>query len=126
MDAEEQLRAVLNKLRDYCVSLEALDEHRTFNVVIEPDDASALDPDVRRQWVDIPNIYTEDDLQSREQVSNDVKIWSVKAGALAFEVWYKSARTTLPPSPHIPSQLQASNGSTISSPSDIYGTFPSS
>ena len=126
VDAEEQLRAVLSKLRNYCVSLEALDEYRTFNMVIEPDDASALDPDVRRQWVDMPNIYTEDDLQSREQVSNDVKIWSVKSGVLAFEVWYKSARKTLLPSSYIPSQLQASNGSTISSPSDVYGTFPSS
>jgi len=125
VDAEEQLRAVLSKLIYYCISLEALDEHRTFNTVIEPDDASALDPDVRRQWVDIPNIYTEDDLQSREQVSNDVKIWSVKAGALAFEVWYKSARTKTPPSSHTPSQLQASEGPIMSSPSDIYGTFPS-
>jgi hypothetical protein len=51
VDADQQLRAVLSKLRDYCVSLEALDEHRTFNSVIEPDDALALDPDVRRQWV---------------------------------------------------------------------------
>jgi mitotic spindle assembly checkpoint protein MAD2B len=125
VDAEEQLRAVLSKLKDHCVSLEALEEQRTFNTVIETDDASALDPDVRRQWDDVPNIHTEDDLQSGEQISNDVKIWSVKAGVLAFEVWYKSARTASPPSSHTPSQLQASEGSIISSPSDTYGTFPS-
>jgi len=81
VDAEQQLRGVLSKLRDYCVSLEALDEHRTFNTVIETDDDSTLDPDVRRQWNDMPNIYTEDNRQSGEQVSNYVKIWSVKAGA---------------------------------------------
>jgi hypothetical protein len=125
VDAEQQLRGVLSKLRDHCVSLEALREHRTFNTVIETDDDSALDPDVRRQWDNMPNIYTEDSRQSGEQVSNDVKIWSVKAGALAFEVWYESARTASPPSSHTPSQPQASDGSTISTPSDTYGTFPS-
>lgn len=125
VDAEQQLRGVLSKLRDHCVSLEALDEHRTFNTVIETDDDSALDPDVRRQWDDMPNIYTEDNRQSGEQVSNDVKIWSVKAGALAFEVWYESAHTVSPPSSYTPSQPQASDGLTDSSPSDTYGTFPS-
>jgi len=71
------------------------------------------------------NIYTEDNRQSGEQVSNDVRIWSVEAGALAFEVWYESAYTASPLSSHVPSQLQASDGSTISLPSDTYGTFPS-
>jgi hypothetical protein len=49
LDAEEQLRVVLSKLRDYCVSLGALDKQGTFNMAIETDDDSALDPDVRRQ-----------------------------------------------------------------------------
>jgi hypothetical protein len=52
-------------------------------LAMETDDDSSLDPDVRRQWDDMPNIYTEDNRQSGEQVSNDVKIWSVKAGVLA-------------------------------------------
>ena len=125
VDAEEQPRAVPSKLRDHCVSLEALDEHGTFNMVIETDDDSALDPDVRRQWDDMPNIYTKDNRQSGEQVSKDVKIWSAKAGALAFEVWYESARTASRPSSHTPSQPQVSDGLTISSPSDTYGTLPS-
>jgi hypothetical protein len=63
--------------------------------------------------------------RSGEQVSNDVKIWSVKASALVFEVLYESARTASPPSSHTPSQPQVSDGLTISSPSDTYGTFPS-
>ena len=125
VDAEEQLRVVLSKLRDHCVSLEALDKQGTFNMAMETDDDSALDPDVRRQWDDMPNIYTEDNGRSGEQVSNDVKIWSVKAGALVFEVLYESARTASPPSSHTPSQPQVSDGSTSSSPSDTYGTFPS-
>jgi hypothetical protein len=49
VDAEEQLRAVLSKLGDHCVSLEALDEQGTFNIGMETDDDSALNPDVRRQ-----------------------------------------------------------------------------
>ena len=58
VDAEEQLRVVLSKLRDHCVSLEALDKQETFNMAMETDDDSSLDPDVRRQWDDMPNNYT--------------------------------------------------------------------
>ena len=57
-DAEQQPRAVLSKLRDHCVSLEALDKQGTFNMAMETDDDSSLDPDVRRQWDDMPNNYT--------------------------------------------------------------------
>ena len=60
VDAEEQLRVVLSKLRDHCVSLESLDKQGTFNMAIETDDDSALDPDVRRQQDDMPNIYIAD------------------------------------------------------------------
>jgi hypothetical protein len=58
VDAEEQPRAVLSKLRDHCVSLEALDKRGTLNMAMETDDDSSLDPDVRRQWDDMPNNYT--------------------------------------------------------------------
>jgi hypothetical protein len=92
---------------------------------METDVDSALDPDVRRQWEHMPNNYTEDNGRSVEQVSDDVKIWSVRAGALVFEVWYESARTASPPSSHTPSQPPASSASTGPSPSGIYGSFPS-
>ena len=49
MNAKEQLRVVLSKHRDHCVSLEALDKQGTFNMAMETDDDLALDPDVRRQ-----------------------------------------------------------------------------
>jgi hypothetical protein len=94
-------------------------------MIMDTDKDSALNPDVRRQWDDTPNICTEDNRQSGEHVSNDVKVWSAKAGALAFKVWYESARTASRPSSHTPSQPQASDRSTISSPSDVYVTFPS-
>jgi hypothetical protein len=55
-------------------------------MAMETDVDSALDPDVRRQWEHMPNNYTEDNGRSVEQVSDDVKIWSVRAGALVFEV----------------------------------------
>lgn len=58
VDAEEQLRVVLSKLRDHCVSLEALEKQGTFNMAIETDDDSSLDPDVRWQWDDMLNVYT--------------------------------------------------------------------
>ena len=125
VDAEEQLRVVLSKRRDHCVSPEALDKQGTFNMAMETDGDLALDPDVRRQWDDMPNIYTADIGRSGEHVINDVKIWSVKAGALIFEVLYEPVRTASRPSSHVPSQPQASDKSTISSPSDTYGTFPS-
>ena len=57
VDAEQQPRAVLSKLRDHCVSLEALDKQGTFNMAIETDDDSSLNPNVRRQWDDMLNNY---------------------------------------------------------------------
>jgi hypothetical protein len=48
VDAEEQLRAVLSKLRDHCVALEALDKQGTLNMTMDIDDDLALDPEVRR------------------------------------------------------------------------------
>jgi hypothetical protein len=125
VDAEEQLRVVLSKLRDHCVSLEALDKQGTFNMAMETDENSSLDPDVRRQWEDMPNVYAEDISRSGEHVIDNVKIWSVNAGALVFEVLYQPVRTASRLSPHVPSQPQASDGSTISSPSDTHGTFVS-
>jgi hypothetical protein len=39
------------------------------------------------------NIYIADIGRSGEHVINDVKIWSLKAGALVFEVLYEPVRT---------------------------------
>jgi mitotic spindle assembly checkpoint protein MAD2B len=126
VDAEEQLRAALSKLRDHCVSLDALDAQGTFRMALETDKDSALGSDDRQQWVNVPQTGTVEDRCRGEHASNNVRIRSVEAGALAFEVWYRLFRTASRPSSDIPSQTQASHGSTTSSSSDIYGTFPSS
>jgi mitotic spindle assembly checkpoint protein MAD2B len=125
VDAEEQLRAALSKLRDHCVSLDALDAQGTFSMALENDKDSALGSDDGQQWVNVPQTGTAEDRCRGEHSSNNVRIWSVEAGALAFEVWYGLFWTASRPSSDIPSQTQASHGSTTSS-SHIYGTFPSS
>jgi mitotic spindle assembly checkpoint protein MAD2B len=87
VNAEQQLRAVLSKLRDYCVSLEALDEQGTFNMAIETEEDSTLGSDDGQQWENIPKSGTAKNCCSGEHALNNVKIWSVEAGALAFELW---------------------------------------
>jgi mitotic spindle assembly checkpoint protein MAD2B len=126
VDAEQQLRAVLSKLTDHCVSPKALDEQGTFRLILETDEDSVLGSDVGQQWENIPKIGTAEDRCGGEHASNDVRIRSVEAGALAFEVWYEPVWTASRLSPNIPSQTQASHGSATSSSSDIYGTSPSS
>jgi hypothetical protein len=126
VDAEQQLRAALSKLRDHCVSLDALDAQGTFSMALENDKDSALGSDDRQQWVNVPQTGTAEDRCRGEHASNNVRIRSVEAGALAFEVWYGPVWTASRPSSDIPSQTQASHGSITSSSSDIYGTFPSS
>ena len=49
VDAEEQLRAVLSKLKDHCVSLEALEEQRTFRIILETEEDSTLGSDDGQQ-----------------------------------------------------------------------------
>ena len=114
VDAEEQLRAALSKLRDHCVSLEALDEQGTFRMILKTDEDSMLGSDDGQQWENIPKTGTADDCCRGEHTSNSVKIRSVGAGALAFEVWYELVRTASRPSSNIPGQTQASHGSTTS------------
>jgi len=124
VDAEQQLRAVLSKLRDHCVSLEALEEQRMFRMILETDKDSALGFDDGQQWENIPQTGKAEDCCTGEHASNNVRIRSVEAGALAFEVWYESARTTSRPLSHTPNQSLASNRSTSPSSSDMYGSFP--
>jgi hypothetical protein len=104
VDAEEQLKAILSELRDHCVSLEALEEQRTFRMILETDEDSALGSDDRRQWEIIPKTDTAEDCCRGEHALNNVRTRCVEAGALAFEVWYEPAWTALRPSSNIPSQ----------------------
>ena len=124
VDAEEQLRAALSKLRDHCVSLDALDAQGTFSMALETDKDPALGSDDRQQWVNVPQTGTAEDRCRGEHASNSVKIWSVEAGALAFDLWYETARTPPRPLSHTPDQTLASNRSTSPSSSDMYGSFP--
>jgi hypothetical protein len=124
VDAEEQLRAVVSKLKDHCVSLEALDEQGTFRMILETDKDSTLGSDDGQQWDNISQTGKAEDCCTGEHASNNVRIRSVEAGALAFEVWYEPARTALRPSSHTPNKSLASNRSTSPSSSDMYGSFP--
>jgi len=124
VDAEEQLRAVLSKLKDHCVSLEALDEQATFTMAMETEEDSTLGCEDGQQWENIPKTGTAEDCCREEHTSNSVKIWSVEAGALAFDLWYETARTPPRPLSHTPDQTLASNRSTSPSSSDMYGSFP--
>jgi len=124
VDAEEQLRAALSKLRDHCVSLDALGAQGTFRMALETDKDSALGSDDRQQWANVPQTGTTEDRCRGEHASNNVKIRSVGAGALAFDLWYETARTPPRPSSHTPNQSLASSRSTSPSSSDLYGSFP--
>jgi mitotic spindle assembly checkpoint protein MAD2B len=124
VDAAEQLRAVLGKLRDHCVALEALDEQGTFRIVMDTDKDSALGAGDILEWKTIPKTGTVENCCSGEHALNNVKIWSVEAGALAFELWYETARTPPRPSSHTPNQSLASNRSASPPSSDMYGNFP--
>ena len=124
VDAEEQLRAVLSKLKDHCVSLEALDEQATFTMAMETEEDSTLGCEDGQQWENVPKAGTAEDCCRGEHTPNSVKIWSVEAGALAFDLWYETARTPPRLLSHTPNQSLASNRSTSPSSSDMYGSFP--
>ena len=83
----------MSKLGDHCVSLEALDEQGMFNMAMETEEDSTLGSDDGQQWENIPKTGKAEDCCTGEHASNNVRIQSVEAGALAFEVWYEPART---------------------------------
>jgi mitotic spindle assembly checkpoint protein MAD2B len=124
VDAEQQLRGVLSKLKDHCNLLEPSDEEKTFRIIIEQDGRSTLGSMNEQRWEVIPNTCA-DVSHSKEFASNMVNIRSVKAGGLVFPLWYKSALTPPHPSTYTASQPLVPDGSTSSSSSDLYGTFPS-
>jgi hypothetical protein len=125
VDAEEQLRAVLSKLREHCYSLEPSNDQRTFRIMVEMDEDSTLSADNKQQWENTPNTRTGDDCCTGGHAANTVKLRSVQAGRLLFELWYEPAPTLAEPSTSTPCQPMASDGPISSSPSDVYGTFPS-
>lgn len=59
----------------------------------------------------------------REHATNMVKTRGVKAGRLAFDLWYEHAQTTPQLSVYTPIQPLVSDG-VPSSPSNLYGTPP--
>ena len=50
VDAEQQLRGVLSKLKDYCDSLEPSNDQETFRIIIEKDRDSVLGSGNEEQW----------------------------------------------------------------------------
>jgi hypothetical protein len=124
VDAEEQMRAVLSKLKDHCASLEPLDDQSTFRMIMEVDEGPRLGPDNEQQGKDVSNTITDDRCCTGEDATNMIKIRSVKAGSLVFDLWYEVAQ--MPPQLSIctPSQPLAFAGAPRSL-SDLYSTFPS-
>jgi hypothetical protein len=55
-------------------------------MILETDEDSALGSDDGQQWEDIPKTGKAEDCCTGEHASNNVRIRSVEAGALAFEV----------------------------------------
>lgn len=124
VDAEEQMRAVLSKLKYHCASLEPLDDQSTFRMVMEVDEGPMQGPDNEQHGKDISNTITDDTYCTGEDATNMVKIRSVEAGRLVFDLWYEAAQVPTQQCTYVPSQPLTSDGAP-SSPSDLYGTFPS-
>lgn len=123
VDAEEQMRAVLSKLKDHCALLEPLNDQTTFRMIMEVDEDSMFGSKIEQRNEDISNTSMDDQCCTGEHATNMVKIRSVKAGRLAFDLLYEHAETPLRLPTNTPSQPLASNESP-SSPSDLYGTPP--
>lgn len=121
VDAEEQIRAVLSKLEVYYTSLEPLNDPRTFRMIIEVDDGSRDSYDYGR----VPDTYADNSSCTKYYTVNMVKIRSMKARRVVFDLWYEPARTLPRPSIDTPHHLLASDRSASSSSSDPYIPFPS-
>lgn len=121
LDAEEQMRAVLSKLEAHCVSLEPLNDPRTFLMNMEVDDGSRFSSDNKR----VPDTHADDGSRTKDHAVNMVMIRSMKAGRVVFDSWYEPARTLPRPSTDTPHHPLASDGSASSSSSDPYIPFPS-
>jgi hypothetical protein len=92
--------------------------------IMEVDEGPTLGPDNEQHGKDISNTITDDTYCTGEDATNMVKIRSVEAGRLVFDLWYEAAQVPPQLCTYVPSQPLASDGAP-SSPSDLYGTFPS-
>jgi hypothetical protein len=81
-------------------------------MILETEEDSTLGSDDGQQWENVPKTGTAEDCFKGEQAWNNVSIWSVEAGALAFDLWYEPARAPPRPLSHTPNQSLASNRST--------------
>lgn len=57
MDAEEQMRAALDKFKDHCALLEPLDIQTTFRIIVEVDEDSTPGLDNEQRGKDIPILH---------------------------------------------------------------------
>jgi hypothetical protein len=73
VDAEEQMRAVLSKLKAHCTSLEPLNDPRTFRMIMEVDDGSKFSSDNGR----VPDTHADNDSCTKDHAVNMVKNRSV-------------------------------------------------
>ena len=121
VDVEEQMRAVLSKLEAHCTSLEPLNDPGTFRKIIEVDDGSKFSSDNGR----VPNTHADDGSRTKDHAVNMVKIRSVEAGRVVFDLSYEPARTLPGPSTDALHHPLASDRSASSSSSDPYIPFPS-
>ena len=97
VDAEQQLRGVLSKLKDYCDSLKPSNDQETFRIIIEKDRDSVLGSGNEEQREDIPNHHMGTGYHLGERATNMVKIRSVQAGRLVFALWREPAQTPSQP-----------------------------
>jgi hypothetical protein len=121
VDADEQMRAVLSKLEAHCTSLEPLNDPRTFRMIMEVDDGSRFSSDNGK----VPDTHADDGPCTKDHAVNMVKIRSMEAGRVVFDLWYEPARTLPRPSTDTPHHHLASDGSASSSSSDPYIPFSS-
>lgn len=121
VDAEEQMRAGISKLKDHCASLEPLNHQSTFRIAMEVDEDPAFHSYDKEQRNDISTAPTENKCCIEKHATQMVQIRSVKAGKLAFDLWYEPAKF-----PTYISSQPSPSGMACSSPSDMYGTSPTS
>jgi hypothetical protein len=77
VDAEEQMRAVLSKLKDHCASLKPLNDQSTFRMIMEIDEDPTFDSDNEQQEKATPNAHADDECCAGEYATNMVRfgVW---------------------------------------------------
>jgi len=115
------MRAVLSKLKDHCALLEPLDAQTTLRIIMEVDEDSPPSLDNEQRGKDIPDPSQNGTCCIKEHATKMVKIRGVKAGRLAFDLWYEHAQTTPQLSAYTSSQPLGLDGAPSSS-TNVYGT----